>query len=106
VAAVRMRGYSDHLLDFKLNSFAPKSKLLFLPLLAILPLILGPTLFIMYTQDLTRIIERHGQLPHSMTTRTLFTPWNGRPCSACTDEILNWTWSNRLQLNAEKTELI
>jgi len=29
-----------------------------------------------------------------------------QPVSACTGEILNWKQSNRLQLNADKTELI
>ena len=76
--------------------------------------VLGPILFIIYTPDLLRIIERHGLLPHLFADDTQV---YGRcppshmddlaaRVSSCTDDILSWMRSNRLQLNADKTELI
>jgi len=60
-------------------------------------LVPGPIFFIMYTPNLNRIIEHHGLLPHH------FNATQAR-VSAWTDEIMNWMRSNRLQLNADKTE--
>jgi hypothetical protein len=76
--------------------------------------VLGPILFIIYTPDLLRIIERHGLLPHLFADDTQVygrcSPSHmddlAARVSACTDEILSWMRSNRLQLNADKTELI
>jgi hypothetical protein len=76
--------------------------------------VLGPILFIMYTPDLLRIIARHGLLPHLFADDTQVygrcSPSHmddlAARVSACTDDILSWMRSNRLQLNADKTELI
>jgi len=67
--------------------------------------------------DLMRIIERHGLLPYLFADDTQvcglpFNQWTGRPrcpclgVQPCTDEILDWMRSNRLERNADKTELI
>ena len=76
--------------------------------------VLGPILFIMYTPDLVRLIEHHGLSPHLFADDTQVysrCPPKGMSdlaarISACSDDILNWMQSNRLQLNADKTDLI
>jgi len=73
-----------------------------------------PILSVMCIPDLMRIIERHGLSPHVFTddmkddSRCSLSGMDNLAArvSACTDEILNCMRSNRLQLNADKTELI
>jgi len=68
----------------------------------------------MYTPDLVRLIEHHRLSPHLVTDDTqvcrCFSPnrmndlaaWT----SACTDDVLSWMRSNRIQLNTHNTKLI
>ena len=68
----------------------------------------------MYTPDLVKLIERHGLSPHLFADDTQVygrCPPKGMSdlaarISACSDDILSWMRSNRLQLNADKTDLI
>jgi len=69
----------------------------------------------MYTPDLVKLIERHGLIsPHLFADDTQVCcrcPPKGMSdlaarISACSDDILSWMRSNRLQLNADKTDLI
>jgi len=70
--------------------------------------------YIMHTPDLMRIIEHPGLLLCIFADDTLvysrcsLSGMDGLAVrvSACTGEIMNWIWLNRLQLNADKTELI
>jgi len=68
----------------------------------------------MYTPDLVKLIERHGLSPNLFADSTQVF---GRCLpkgmsdlaaliSACSGDILSWMRSNRLQLNADKTDLI
>ena len=76
--------------------------------------VLGPIMFIMYTPDLVKLIERHGLSPHLFADDTQVygrcSPGGmsdlAARISACADDILSWMQSNRLQLNADKTDLI
>jgi Reverse transcriptase (RNA-dependent DNA polymerase) len=76
--------------------------------------VLGPIMLIMYTPDLLQIIKSHNLLPHLFADDTQVfgrcSPSHmddhAARVSAYTDEVLSWMWSNRLQLNADKTELI
>jgi hypothetical protein len=76
--------------------------------------VLGPLLFILYTADLPSIIERHQLTPHLYADDTQVYG-SCLPSSAdalldrlgvCIDEVASWMGSNRLQLNANKTDFI
>ena len=76
--------------------------------------VLGPLLYILYTADLTRIVDKHGLKAHSyaddlqiyshvdtaQTSSLVLRP------SSCVEDVKNWMAQNRLRLNPAKTELI
>ena len=76
--------------------------------------VLGPILFLPYTADVLRLIERHNLHPHGYADDTqvygFCSPsscWELREqVSACLDEVALWMRSNRLQLNTSKTEVL
>jgi hypothetical protein len=76
--------------------------------------VLGPILFLLYTADLMRLIERHNLHPHIYADDTQIygfcSPTAVLPLqdqmSVCVDEVALWMRSNRLQLNTAKTEVI
>ena len=76
--------------------------------------VLGPILFLLYTADLLRLVERHNLRPHMYADNTQIYGFC-RPAaaaqlqeqvSACIDDVAAWMQSNRLQLNTAKTEVI
>jgi len=68
----------------------------------------------MFTVDLIALVERHGLCPHLYTDDMQI--YGSCPpsavhdllqrLSACMDDVHFWMQSNRLQLNANKTELL
>ena len=76
--------------------------------------VLRPLLFVLYTKDISAIIQRHGLWndcyadnmqvyfyckPEEVNSLTL-------KFSACIDDLCGWMQSNRLKLNADKTECV
>jgi len=71
-------------------------------------------MFIIYTADLTAIVERHGFCPHLYADDTQVYG-SCRPSaaldfqqrlSACIDNVATWMNTNRLQLDTNKTDLL
>ena len=76
--------------------------------------VLGPILFLLYTADLLRLVERHNLRPHMYADDTQIYGFC-RPTAAsqlqqqvsvCIDDVALWMWSNRLQLNTANTEVL
>ena len=75
---------------------------------------LGPLLYILYTADLTRSVDKHGLKAHSYAddlqiyshVDTAQTSSLVLRLSSCVEDVKNWMAQNRLRLNPAKTELI
>jgi Reverse transcriptase (RNA-dependent DNA polymerase) len=76
--------------------------------------VLGPILFVLYTADLVRLVERHSLQVHLYADDTpVFGSCPPRDVdalharlTACLDDVALWMRANRLQLNTDKTELL
>jgi hypothetical protein len=76
--------------------------------------VLGPLLFLLYTADVAAIAQRHGVSVHSYADDTqLYTscsapdgPRSAATLLLCIEDIDRWMSSNRLKLNADKTQFI
>jgi len=76
--------------------------------------VLGPILFVLYTADLLRLVEKYqlcSQLYADDTKIYGFCHPSAASqlqerVSAGVDEVALWMWSNRLQLNSSKTEVL
>jgi hypothetical protein len=76
--------------------------------------VLGPVFFIMYTADLPTIVEHHGLSSHLYADDTQIygsckpsdTKKLTEVVTDCFNDVSAWMLSNRLQLNADKTELM
>lgn len=76
--------------------------------------VLGPILFILYTADLPSVIAPYGLSVHQYaddsqiygSCRASCTSTLADVVSRCTTSVSNWMRSNRLQLNADKTDVI
>jgi hypothetical protein len=70
--------------------------------------VLGPVLSILYTTDLKSLTERHGFSPHlyaGSRQPTVVEAFSSKICG-CVSAIASWMKSNRLQLHADKTEVL
>ena len=73
-----------------------------------------PLLFVLYTEDITAVLQRHGLLNHCYADDTQIYYYCksedpgalAHTFAACNDELCAWMKSNRLKLNCDKTECI
>jgi len=76
--------------------------------------VLGPEMFVLYTVDMTALIKSRGLLPHLYADDTQvygeYSPGEVDTLSSqvtwCISSVADWMKSNRLQLNADKTEVM
>ena len=76
--------------------------------------VVGPILFLLYTADVARIAEMHGISCHSYFDNSelyLHAKANGiavtlARIASCIDAMDRWMSSNRLKINADKTQFI
>jgi len=76
--------------------------------------VLGPRLFILYTADLADVTEKHGVTLHAFADDTQLYLHCRRDDMAstalqlqqCLSDVGHWMSANRLELNADKTELL
>ena len=76
--------------------------------------VLGPILFVLYTADILSLVEDGGLLPHMYADDTQVygscPPTAAKELSQklsdCVNAVASWMTSNRLQLNANKTEVL
>ena len=76
--------------------------------------VLGHILFLLYTADVTAIAQRHGFSAHSYADDTqLYLHVKAASCETellrlreCISDIDSWMSSNRLRMNADKTQFI
>ena len=75
---------------------------------------LGPVLFLLYTQPLSEIVASHHVSHHMFADDTQLYSSSPRESAstlintmqACTTDIKHWTIQNKLQLNEDRTEVI
>ena len=76
--------------------------------------VLGPILFVLYTQPLSKIIQHHSLYHHSFSDdNQLYISANLaqlqeiiRTSQSCISDVQAWMHNNKLQLNPDKTEMI
>ena len=74
----------------------------------------GPILFVLYTADISALVQKFGLVPHLHADDTQTYGWPSparvddllERLSTCIDDVSDWMRSNRLQLNMDKTEFM